>query len=216
RKDDMPVLFITFEGMEGAGKTTHHKRLAEALTARGYNVLATREPGGCALSEEIRAVLLNPREGGMSARAEALLYAAARAELVETVIKPALAEGKIVLCDRYIDSSLAYQGFARGLGYEAVYNLNGWAAGLWPGLTFFFRISPEESQARQQKKHEEEQFADRLEQEPAAFHTGVFKAFKEIAAKNSKRFVMIDATKEKDEVAAEVLEIALRHIDISG
>ena len=202
--------------MEGAGKTTHHKKLAEALTARGYDVLATREPGGCPLSEEIRAVLLNPRPGGMSARAEALLYAAARAEHVETVIKPALAQGKIVLCDRYIDSSLAYQGYARGLGYEAIYQLNDWAAGLWPGLTFFFHITPEESQFRREKRHEEEQFADRLEQEPEEFHAGVFSAFKEIANKNHKRFVMIDASKAKEDVAELVLKTALRHIKKNG
>ena len=131
-------LFITFEGLDGCGKSTQMELVAGALRERGYVVLVTREPGGTALGEAIRDLLLDPRHHGMSARAEALLYAAARAQLVEQVIRPALNDGQVVLCDRYLDSSLAYQGYGRGLGTDDIVTLNVWATEcLFPDLTLW-------------------------------------------------------------------------------
>ncbi|MCL5941933.1 MAG: dTMP kinase, partial [Actinobacteria bacterium] len=122
-----PGLFITFEGLDGSGKSTQITLLAEALRERGYDVLTTREPGGTELGEAVRAVLLDAAHRRMTPRAEALLYSAARAQLVHEVVRPALAAGRIVLCDRYVDSSLAYQGYGRGLVIEDVLTLNVWA-----------------------------------------------------------------------------------------
>jgi len=135
-------LFISFEGLDGCGKSTQMDLLAAALCERGYVVLVTREPGGTQLGEAIRDLLLDPKSHGMAARAEALLYAAARAHLVEEVIRPALADGQVVLCDRYLDSSLAYQGFGRGLGTDDIMSLNVWATeSLFPDLTLFLDLT---------------------------------------------------------------------------
>ncbi|HZJ03106.1 MAG TPA: dTMP kinase, partial [Thermoleophilia bacterium] len=134
-------LLITFEGLDGSGKSTQMDLLAAELRAAGYDVLTTREPGGTELGEAVREVLLDPGHEAMTARAEALLYSAARAQLAETVIRPALDEGRVVLCDRYIDSSLAYQGYGRGLQIEDVLTLNVWATDcLFPDLTIVLMV----------------------------------------------------------------------------
>ena len=160
-------LFITFEGLDGCGKSTQMELLATALRERGYVVLVTREPGGTPLGEAIRQVLLDPRHHGMSARAEALLYAAARAHLVEQVIRPALKDGQVVLCDRYLDSSLAYQGYGRGLGTDDIITLNVWATDcLFPDLTLFLDLDDSIRSTRVAA------VPDRLEAEDEDFHRG--------------------------------------------
>ena len=137
-------LFIAFEGVEGAGKGTQIRMAEEHIRSLGLDVLVTREPGGTQLGEQIRQVLLDPKTGKLDARAEALLFAASRAQTVTSIIRPALADGKIVLSDRYVDSSLAYQGWARGLGEQDVLTLNVWATqGLFPDLVILLHVEPE-------------------------------------------------------------------------
>jgi len=205
----MKGLFITFEGMDGAGKSTHVSFLAESLRALGYAVVVTREPGGCPLAEKIREVLLDNQNVNMSARAEALLYAAARAEHVEKVIIPAIASGAVVICDRFVDSSLAYQGGARGLGMEAITQLNNWAMqDLWPDITFFMRVTADSAADRRSDRE-----PDRLEQEPQTFHAAVAEGFGRVLAQHADRIQIIDATPPKPEVAADILTRCLAAMD---
>ncbi|MBR6226336.1 MAG: dTMP kinase [Bacilli bacterium] len=195
-------MFITFEGGEGAGKSTAIKRIVEKLTSEGYEIVLTREPGGTPIAEEIRNVILDKKNTAMDPRTEALLYAASRRQhLVEKVI-PALKEGKLVLCDRFIDSSLAYQGGARGIGIDNVYNMNLFATeGMLPDLTILFDIKPEEGLARIAANSQRE--VNRLDVEKLAFHNKVRDSFHELAKKFPERFVIIDASKSPDEVFEE-------------
>lgn len=195
-------MFITFEGGEGAGKSTAIKRIVEKLTSEGYEIVLTREPGGTPIAEEIRNVILDKKNTAMDPRTEALLYAASRRQhLVEKVI-PALKEGKLVLCDRFIDSSLAYQGGARGIGIDNVYNMNLFATeGMLPDLTILFDIKPEEGLARIAANSQRE--VNRLDVEKLAFHNKVRDSFNELAKKFPERFVIIDASKSPDEVFEE-------------
>ena len=195
-------MFITFEGGEGAGKSTAIKRIVEKLTSEGYEIVLTREPGGTPIAEEIRNVILDKKNTAMDPRTEALLYAASRRQhLVEKVI-PALKEGKLVLCDRFIDSSLAYQGGARGIGIDNVYNMNLFATeGMLPDLTILFDIKPEEGLARIAANSQRE--VNRLDVEKLAFHNKVRDSFHELAKKFPQRFVIIDASKGPDEVFEE-------------
>lgn len=192
-------MFITFEGGEGAGKSTAIKRIVEKLTSEGYEIVLTREPGGTPIAEEIRNVILDKKNTAMDPRTEALLYAASRRQhLVEKVI-PALKEGKLVLCDRFIDSSLAYQGGARGIGIDNVYNMNLFATeGMLPDLTILFDIKPQEGLARIAANSQRE--VNRLDVEKLAFHNKVRDSFHELAKKFPERFVIIDASKSPDEV----------------
>jgi dTMP kinase len=181
-------LFITFEGLDGCGKSTQMALLAEALTDAGYDVLTTREPGGTALGEALRSVLLDVGYTGMSARAEALLYAAARAQLVSEVVRPALDDGRVVLCDRYIDSSLAYQGHGRGLVIEDVITLNVWATDcLFPDLTFALLVDED---VRAERASSEP--ADRLESETAAFFHRVAEGYRRLADDHPHRIRVIE------------------------
>ena len=195
-------MFITFEGGEGAGKSTAIKRIVEKLTSEGYEIVLTREPGGTPIAEEIRNVILDKKNTAMDPRTEALLYAASRRQhLVEKVI-PALKEGKLVLCDRFIDSSLAYQGGAREIGIDNVYNMNLFATeGMLPDLTILFDINPEEGLARIAANSQRE--VNRLDVEKLAFHNKVRDSFHELAKKFPERFVIIDASKSPDEVFEE-------------
>lgn len=195
-------MFITFEGGEGAGKSTAIKRIVEKLTSEGYEIVLTREPGGTPIAEEIRNVILDKKNTAMDPRTEALLYAASRRQhLVEKVI-PALREGKLVLCDRFIDSSLAYQGGAREIGIDNVYNMNLFATeGMLPDLTILFDIKPEEGLARIAANSQRE--VNRLDVEKLAFHNKVRDSFHELAKKFPERFVIIDASKGPDEVFEE-------------
>ena len=185
----MPGLFVTFEGGEGTGKSTQLERLERRLRQRGLDPLVTREPGGTPLAEGIRELLLDPvlRPSAMT---EALLMEAARAELVANLIRPALAAGRIVLCDRYDDSTLAYQGGGRGLDAELLRALNRAATGgLKPGLTLLFDLDPAAGLARRARSASS---VNRLDREPEAFHARVRARYLELAAAEPGRFVVLD------------------------
>jgi dTMP kinase len=189
-------VFITFEGLDGSGKTTQAELLAESLRGEGRDVLATREPGGTPLGEEVRRLLLEGVE--MSAWAEAALFAAARAELADMVISPALAAGRDVVCDRYLDSSLAYQGIARGLGVERVLQLNLNATdGLLPDRTFLVLVDPETAAERSSG-------SDRIEREGLELQQKVDSAYRELASMFPNRITTVDGNRPPDVIAEEI------------
>jgi dTMP kinase len=193
----VPGLFVTIEGIDRSGKTTQAGLLVDAL---GDEAVLVREPGGTPAGERIRDVLKDPAVT-LSARTEALLFAAARAELVDAVIRPALEDGRVVVSDRYLDSSLAYQGHARGLGEDEVRRLNEWAtAGLQPDLTVLLRIDPDEAAARAGS-------ADRFEDEGLDLQRRVAGAYEQLAAAAPERWHAIDATRSEDEVHADVVAL---------
>lgn len=198
--------FISFEGPEGAGKTTIIAAVSERLQAVGVDVVLTREPGGIRISEKIREVILDDRSTEMDAKTEALLYAAARRQhLVEKVI-PALRRGAVVLCDRFIDSSLAYQGYARGLGIEEVLTINQFAIEkTMPDLTIFFDIDPETGLARIAGNEGREQ--NRLDKEDIRFHRDVYKGYKMLIDRYPNRIIQTDARLSKEEVTENVWKI---------
>jgi len=198
--------FITFEGPEGAGKTTVISALDDKLQAEGFTVILTREPGGIPIAESIRGVILDNKHKEMDGKTEALLYAAARRQhLVEKII-PALEAGKIVLCDRFIDSSLAYQGYARGLGIDEVLTINQFAIGeKMPDLTIFFDISPEEGLARIEKNHLREK--NRLDKEEIEFHQAVYEGYQELMKRYPKRIVKTDASLPVNDVTENVWQM---------
>jgi len=192
------LVFVTFEGADGSGKSTQAELLRAALAADGSDVVLTREPGGTELGEGVRALVLNGP--AMGAWAEAALFAASRAEHVEEVIRPALDRGADVVCDRYVDSSLAYQGIARGLGVEAVLELNlAVTGGLLPDVTFLLLVDPGVATGRQVEP-------DRLEREGEQLQAKVDAAYRELAVRFPDRIVTIDATGRPDEIAKEVRE----------
>jgi dTMP kinase len=192
--------FIALEGGEGAGKSTQEKLLAQALTDLGLAVVRTREPGGTPAGEAIRTVVLSPQYSGLDERAEALLFAAARGEHVARVIRPALERGDIVICDRYLDSSVAYQGHGRGLGAQRIRDLSLWAThDLLPDVTVLLDIDPVVGLSRVSDP-------DRLEAEPLAYHQHVRDAFLVIAADEPSRFLVLDAAAPVDELALVILE----------
>ena len=190
-------MFVSFEGLDGSGKTTQAELLRTRLEADGADVVATREPGGTELGEEIRGLVLHG--GHVAPWAEALLYAASRAQHVEEVIRPALDRGATVLCDRYVDSSVAYQGVARGLGLQRVLDLNLEAVGgLLPNRTFLLLIDPEDVAERLQRDH------DRLEREGARFYSCVDAGYRELASRFPERIVALDGSLDPDEIAEDV------------
>ena len=196
--------FITLEGPEGAGKSTHLARLAEALRGRSIEVLTTREPGGTPLCEAVRGLLqFNAAGEAPQTRAEVLLFLASRAQLVSQVIEPALARGTWVLCDRFCDSTFAYQGYGRGLELAQLRALNAFATGgLMPDLTLLLDI-PEAESAR--RLAERKGPADRFEQEQAAFHRRLAEGFREMAAAEPARFRVIDSSGSEAQTAAQIL-----------
>jgi dTMP kinase len=190
-------MFVTFEGLDGSGKTTQAKLLQKRLEADGREVVATREPGGTELGEQVRQLVLHG--GHVTPWAEALLYAASRAQHVEEVIRPAIERGASVLCDRYLDSSVAYQGVARGLGLDRVLELNLAAVGgLLPDRTFLFLIDPALIGERLRREH------DRLESENADFHARADEGYRELAERFPERIVVLDGTRPAEELAEEV------------
>jgi dTMP kinase len=187
-------MFITFEGVDGSGKTTQARLLADRLRAEGRDVVDTREPGGTPLGERIRELLLTGEH--MAPWAETALFAAARAELVDEVIRPALVRGADVVCDRYIDSSLAYQGLARDVGVDRVLELNLLVTGgLLPDRTFLLLVPLEQAAGRRDDE------PDRMEREGSEFATKVDRAYRELAEIFAQRIVALDGTKEPDDLA---------------
>jgi dTMP kinase len=190
-------MFVSFEGLDGSGKSTQAERLRERLVAEGHDVVATREPGGTELGEQIRDLVLHG--GHVTPWAEALLYAASRAQHVEEVIRPALGRGASVVCDRYVDSSVAYQGVARELGLDRVLELNLDAVGgLLPDRTFLLLIDPRQVPERLPGQH------DRLERESDDFHARADAGYRELASRFPERIVTLDGTRSEDELAEEV------------
>lgn len=211
----MTGLFISFEGPEGAGKTTVLQEVAKRLKEQGHAVVVTREPGGIPIAEKIREVILDTDHQAMDGKTEALLYAAARRQhLVEKVL-PALEEGKIVLCDRFIDSSLAYQGVARGLGLEEVFSINSFAIeDHMPNCTIFFDVSPEVGLERIWKDKDREQ--NRLDLETIGFHQLVYKGYQDVISREPDRFRVVDAEKSQLEVIENVWGIISSEVNKHG
>jgi dTMP kinase len=202
--------FVTFEGIEGSGKTTQVRRLSAHLAAKGVLHLVTREPGGTPLSDEIRALVLVPREETVFPEAELLLYEAARAQHVRGLILPALLSGRAVLCDRFCDATTAYQAHARGLDAEQVERLNRFAAGgLVPGLTLLFDLPPEDGFARVKGRGGPK---DRLERESLDFHRAVREGYLRLAGRDPGRVVRIDAAAPEEEVFQSVLRTVAQRL----
>jgi len=197
--------FISFEGGDGSGKTTILHSLVSRLKQQGYDVLATREPGGIEIAEKIREIILNPAHTKMEERTEALLYAAARRQHLVEKILPALDQGKVVLCDRFVDSSLAYQGYGRGLGMEEIYAINQFAIGdHLPQLTLFFDIEPKKGLERIHVNKNRER--NRLDLENIQFHEKVYKGYQLLSEKFPDRIQFIDADQEIDAVEKDAFD----------
>ena len=204
-------MFITLEGPEGSGKTTAVEAAVKALEEKGYQIVRTREPGGTPIAEQIRNVILDKANTNMDPRTEALLYAASRRQHLVEKVWPALKEGKVVICDRYLDSSLAYQGGARGLGVENILNVNLFATeNTWPDLTLLFDITPEEGLKRISANANRE--VNRLDLEKLEFHHKVRDTFLELAKRYPDRFVIIDASKSREEVAKATLDAIMSRL----
>ena len=196
-------MFVTFEGVDGSGKSTQAALAASFLGESGREVIATREPGGTALGERLRELLLDGPE--MGTWAEASLFAAARAELADRVIRPAIARGAVVVSDRYLDSSLAYQGAARGLGIDRVLNLNAAVADLLPDRTFVLLVDEATAAARLGSR------ADRIEREGAAFRAAVQQGYQTVAERYPERIVLLDGAQPPEEIATMIRgELAAR------
>lgn len=194
--------FISIEGPDGSGKSTQIKLLKEYLEKKGYEILVTREPGGTKISEAIRGIILDKAFVEMDYMTEAMLYAAARAQLVAEIIKPALAAGKFVICDRFVDSSAVYQGMARGLGVETVYEINGFAIqNVMPDLTIHLDLPASVGITR--KKNQAE--LDRMELEALNFHEKVADGYRQLAKMAPDRIYTIDATQSVEEIHKQIL-----------
>lgn len=206
----MKGCFIVFEGPDGSGKSTVSAEVYEKLLDAGYPVILTREPGGIKISENIRDIILNPSNEEMDGRTEALLYAASRRQhLVEKVI-PALNLGKVVLCDRFVDSSLAYQSYGRGLSLEDILTINDFAIeGVYPDFTVFLDVPAQIGIDRIKGRA----FKDRLDQESIEFHERVFKGYQEILKNNSGKYHIVDASNNVEGVVDNSLKIIKEYLD---
>ncbi|MBO5470533.1 MAG: dTMP kinase [Lachnospiraceae bacterium] len=199
----MEGIFITMEGPDGSGKTTQIDLLKKYLEHKGYDIVIAREPGGTVIGEAIREIILNPEYEEMGHMTELLLYASARAQLVNQVIKPALAEGKAVICDRFVESSAVYQGIGRGLGVDTVYEVNNYALGdVQPKLTIFMDLDAEEGIKRKKEQAE----LDRMEKEDLSFHKRVVDGYRQLARLYPERIVPIDATLPIDTIHSMIVD----------
>ena len=204
-------MFITLEGPKKKKKTTAVEAAVKQLEKMGYQIVRTREPGGTPIAEQIRNVILDKNNTAMDPRTEALLYAASRRQHLVEKVWPALKEGKIVICDRYLDSSLAYQGGARNLGIDNVLNINLFATeNTWPDLTLLFDIKPEIGLQRISANANRE--VNRLDLEKLEFHNKVRDSFLLLAKKYPERFIIIDASKDREQVAKDTLEAILSRL----
>lgn len=204
----MRGIFITFEGPDGAGKTTQIKNLSEALEQHGFEIVVTREPGGTTISDKIRSILLSPEHVEMVDQAEVLLYAASRAQHVHEVIIPALKQNKIVLCDRYIDASIAYQSYGLGMDETIVKSINAFASSnIQPLRTYMLDINVDESSRRLNKRAIESNSIplDRIEQKELDYHRRVREGFLKIARMESKRVLLLDANRPVEEISKDVI-----------
>ncbi|WLV24736.1 dTMP kinase [Aciduricibacillus chroicocephali] len=207
--------FITFEGVEGAGKTSLIRKLAVELEKADFDCLVTREPGGIPIAEQIRSVILDADNTAMDGRTEALLYAAARRQHMTEKVIPALEAGKVVLCDRFVDSSLAYQGHARGLGMEAIRQINDFAiGGVMPELTILLDMAPAEGLKRINRNADREK--NRLDMEKLEFHELVREGYLILQKAEPERIRLIDADREREQICQEVLNLLKEHILISN
>lgn len=204
----MNGIFITFEGPDGSGKTTQLKKIAQELQKLGHDVLVTREPGGTSISDKIRSIILDPVNGEMVDQAEVLLYAASRAQHVHELILPALKAGRIVLCDRFIDASVAYQSYGLGVDIEMVKNISKYASsGLQATRTYMMDVPVEVSLERLNQRAGATEFTqqlDRIEQKNVEYHSRVRAGFHQIAADHPKRVIMIDANRDVERIAADI------------
>ncbi len=199
----MKGTFITFEGCEGVGKSRQIRFLEDYLKNHQIEYFLTREPGGTTVSEQIRNVILDGKNVSMTDECEALLYSAARVQLLKETIKPLLDQGKLVLCDRYIDSSFAYQGYARGLGVEFIEKINDYAIkNFMPDYTIFLCLEPEKAFKRKGGVDKN----DRVEQSGIEFHNKVFEGYVELSKKYSDRFIVIDASGEKEQTHQKIID----------
>ena len=193
--------FITFEGGEGTGKTTIINYISKYLNDKGYGVITTREPGGIDIAEQIRNIILDVKNTKMDYRTEALLYAASRTQHLAEKVIPALNDNKIVLCDRYLDSSLVYQGIARGLGIDNVLKINMFALEYMPDITFFIDVKPEICFKRLKDNNRE---MDRLDLEKMSFHDMVYEGYKEVAKMYPKRIVSINGDRKIEDIIEDI------------
>lgn len=206
-------IFITFEGPDGSGKTTVSKGVYNRCLEKGMDVVYTREPGGIEIAEEIRKIILDPKNISMDSKTEALLYAASRRQHLVEKVKPALEQGKVVLCDRFVDSSLAYQGCGRHLGIDEVWNINNFAIeGFMPTKTIYLDINADVGLKRIEKR----EFKDRLDQETIQFHLDVQEGYKKVVEKFKDRMVIVDASKSVEEVIDEATKRVLEIIHDQG
>lgn len=203
RVDTAPGLFVCFEGGDGAGKSTQVRLLTDVLEQRGRDVLVTRQPGGTPLGAQIRELVLHGDH--VSARAEALLFAADKAHHVDQLIRPALAAGRVVITDRYVDSAITYQGAGRDLGADEITSLQHWAVGgLLPDLTIVLDVTPEVGRERRGDVH------DRLESEADAFHAAVRRGYLDLAAQDPERYLVLDGSKPVEHLHAAVVDGVVR------
>lgn len=209
----MKGMFITVEGPDGSGKTTQLKLLVESLIERGYEVVMTREPGGTKVGNGIRDVLLSPENHEMTPRVEIMLYAASRSQNVDQVIRPALARGAVVVCDRFVDASVAYQGYGLQYDLKEIISLNELAtAGVTPDLTFLFDLSPRQASRRMKERGQ----LDRIESRDEDFHQRVYDGFQTLLAQHPERMIQIEANRTIELIQDEVLDITLERLNERG